>query len=158
MNTINGRDERVNQNLRNALRKTYGAITRKLQQVACNYNNACQRGIGTTTTLALSNRQSILLNVEKYAKEVSKKDREVHAYNTGDSVVLRYVLNKSQICSGLKEVAVALRKLFRNYYEVKLHISKAKVWHATRLKKLKQEMFATAYLFGRKSIREYAIQ
>lgn len=49
----NGRVERANKTLRDAIRKTQGRLSVKLKEIVANYNNTRHRGIGMTPNQAL---------------------------------------------------------------------------------------------------------
>ncbi|MGL6119970.1 MAG: RNase H-like domain-containing protein, partial [Fusobacteriaceae bacterium] len=106
---LNGRVERVNRTLREAIKKTNGPLKKKLKVVTENYNNSYHRGIDTTPRLALKreNWQSILDHAEKYEKEFhnNKKSIKQERFEIGDEVILRNEIRKSKMDPRYKEKA-----------------------------------------------------
>jgi transposase InsO family protein len=74
----NGRVERANRTIRNALRKTKGSVRSELKEIVNSYKNIPHRGIGITPNEAFKpeNFKFVKLHQEKYTKEFSRKLKE----------------------------------------------------------------------------------
>jgi hypothetical protein len=142
----NGRVERVNRTLREALKKTNGPL-KKLKIVTDNYNNSYHRGIDTTPRLALKreNLQRILDHAEKYEKEFhnNKKIIKQKRFEKGEDVILRNETRKSKMEPRYKEKGKIVKEVYKNVYEVFTEKEKIKMRHSTQLKKLGPGMLET---------------
>ena len=71
----NGRVERVNRTIRDAIKKVKGILKVKLKKITNNYNNSFHRGIKMTPNEALfeKNRSRVLESQEQYEKEFIRK-------------------------------------------------------------------------------------
>ncbi|KAG0419938.1 Pro-Pol polyprotein, partial [Dictyocoela muelleri] len=93
----NGRIERANRTLRNALNKEKGKIKEKLNKVLNTYNGIKHRGIGMSPNEALKseNFEKVLEIQNKYSKEFGKKNLE-QKFKKGDKVLIRKEIKVSK--------------------------------------------------------------
>ena len=94
----NGRIERVNRTIRNALRKTPGAITKVLMKVVDNYNAMVHRGIGMSPNEALrrENWEKVRSIANIYKKEFDRKNKERMQFEIGDVVMKEMNLDEEK--------------------------------------------------------------
>lgn len=115
----NGRIERVNRTLREALRKTNKPPKICLKDIVENYNNIKHRGIGMAPKVALKkdNWKLVLKNTENYKKEF-KKTKENSLFMDGDLVYIRNEFRRSKMDDYFTEKGVIKKRLYGDVYEI----------------------------------------
>lgn len=136
----NGRIERVNRTIRNALRKTRGSVRSELKEIVNSYNNIPHRGIGITPNEAVKpeNFEFVKLHQEKYKKEFSRKDKRMVSLNVGDSVLLRNEFKKKKMDDEFKEEGVIQKKEENDVYEVLTKNGATLRRHVTQLRRFER--------------------
>ena len=133
----NGRVERVNRTVRNALRKTKGPTKRILKSIVDKYNQMKHRGIGIPPNEAMKpeNQEKAKQLVENYAKEFRKRsDKE--SLCPGDEILIKNELKRNKMDPQFKDAGTVTRRISNNVYEVKDPKGKALIRHISQLKKI----------------------
>jgi hypothetical protein len=94
----NGRIERANRTIREAIKKTAGSLNIKLQGIIDNYNNSFHRAIGMTPNLALDikNHEKVKIASSKYAKEFKIKRGQIPTFKIGQKVIVRNEIKENK--------------------------------------------------------------
>ena len=132
----NGRVERVNRTIRNALTKTPGNHKINLIKVIENYNNARHRGIGMSPNEALLevNREKVIETENKYMKEFEKKNKCTRKVQEGDRVVVKNEIRSDKRDNRFEIIGTIRKNEYGDIYEIltdsgdlfKRHISQIK--------------------------------
>ena len=130
----NGRIERANRTIRQALNRMNGSLKVKLNRALQSYNATFHRGINTTPTEACEpeNFNKVLTHTEKYAKEF--KERQPQTFRVGDKVIIK---NETKINKNDDEFKIRGKIseiLEHNSYSVKLKDGKTLKRHASHLR------------------------
>lgn len=131
----NGRIERANRTIRNAIRKTKGDLKDNLSVIIENYNNILHRALGTTPNEALrpENRERINKRIERYKKEFNEEHQR--SYKIDDKVLVKDETRKTKDSPWYKEKGKIIRKK-NNKYEIILGNNKKIIRHASQLKQI----------------------
>ena len=132
----NGRIERANRTIRNAIRKSKGALKLNLNRIIENYNNIVHRGIGMSPNEATreENFKKVLENQEKYKKEFKPKRFKV--FNIGDSVLIKNECKGDKMQDEFKEKGKIKTRLKHNAYEILLEDGSMLRRHSSQLRNL----------------------
>lgn len=132
----NGRVERMNRTIRNAMKKTKGVKKIELAKIIRNYNNILHRGIGMSPNDAMlpENKLKVLENSIKYAKEFKRYFRKHEKFKIGQKVILKNELRSTKMEPEFKGEATIIKDLGKDKYIVKLKNGKEFIKHATQMK------------------------
>ena len=133
----NGRIERANRTIRDALRKSRGLLRVNLEKVIERYNETIHRGIGMTPNNALKeeNWELIIKHQEKYKKEF--KERKFIEFNVGDHVLVKNELKHDKMDDEYRDEAIVKEKLDHKAYKVLLMDGSMLIRHCSQLRRLR---------------------
>lgn len=133
----NGRIERVNRTIRNALKKTPGSVKQKLAKIVENYNNLKHRALGMSPNDALKpeNYDKIKKREESYEKEFIKKYGTMETFAENDKVLIRNEIKQTKMDDEFKELGVIIKDEGRNIFTVKKENGSVIRRHASQLRK-----------------------
>lgn len=134
----NGRIERVNRTIRNALSKTGGMMKIKLPQVVNNYNNMYHRAIGMSPEMAYKkeNNAKVKEHTKIYKKEFEVTNAKLSQFNVGDKVYIRNEQRSTKDQDRYNESGQLIEKLYGDVYSVKTKDDKVIIRHRTKLREL----------------------
>ena len=130
----NGRVERANRTIRNALRKEKGPIRAKLPKVLDTYNNMEHRGIGTSPNEAVKeeNWEKVRKVQEKYRKEF--KEKKLEKFTLEKDVLIKNEFRKNKMDDYFKEKGKIKSQISENVYLVENEDGKLLRKHSCQLK------------------------
>ena len=130
----NGRIERCNRTIRNAIRKGEGPIKKRLAKAIEAYNKSFHRGIGMAPIEAMSreNRVKVLKYADKYSKEF--KQRKIRQFDIGDQVYIRNETKANKMDEEYKMKGTIIHREGTNCYKVRNEKGKIIRRHGTQLK------------------------
>ena len=136
----NGRVERANRTLREALKKTSGPVRVKLSKVVDNYNNIRHRGVGMTPNEATikENWEKVRFNETAYEKEFARKMKKVSKLNIGDNVLVRNEFKEGKMDDEFFTRGIIVKNIYGNVYLVKTVDGQEIKRHIVQLKLLKK--------------------
>jgi acetyl/propionyl-CoA carboxylase alpha subunit len=116
----NGRVERANRTIRNAIRKTGKPVKIALKRIIENYNNMTHRGIGMSPNSAMlkENWDTVKKYQEKYQKEFQKKHKNVKILKIGDKVLIRNEHRNTKMDNYFDKEGVIKQRVYGNVYLV----------------------------------------
>jgi Reverse transcriptase (RNA-dependent DNA polymerase)/RNase H-like domain found in reverse transcriptase/Integrase core domain/Aspartyl protease len=133
----NGRIERANRTVREALKHSKGPTKKVLKEVIASYNMTFHRGIGMTPNDAEQpkNRSEVLKKQEEYAKEFSKRLSKYESIKMNDKVLIKNENKENKMDNEFDQSGIVTCILGNDTYEVKSGRHKF-VRHASQLKRL----------------------
>jgi hypothetical protein len=137
----NGRIERANRTIRNAIKKTKGCLRARLQDIIDQYNNTIHRGIGMSPNEAMlsSNYEKVILAQERYCKEFDKKASTRQKFEVDDEVLIKNEKLTSKMDDVYKEKGKVTEKIESNVYKIRLDdTSREVIRHASQMRILKR--------------------
>jgi hypothetical protein len=136
----NGRIERVNRTIREAIKRTPGILKIKLKTIIENYNNAYHRGIGMSPNSAClpENETIVLENSIKYEKEF--KEKKCFEFKVGNKVLLKNENKRTKMDDEFSEEGTIKNKIGNNIYEIIFSNGKTTKRHASQLKLFERGM------------------
>ncbi|MGL5708136.1 MAG: reverse transcriptase domain-containing protein [Aeromonas sp.] len=135
----NGRIERANRTIREAIKKTPGLLKVKLEGIIKNYNNLKHRAIGCSPIEALREDKRKMINehTKKYAKEFNIRKGRMKSFEVGDSVIIKNEFKTKKMQDEFVETGIVKEVIRENKYLIKLKKGNDVVRHATQLKLFK---------------------
>lgn len=132
----NGRIERANRTVREALKHARGPTKKVLANVIASYNKTYHRGIGMSPDEALnpSLRNTVIANQEKYGKEFEKKYSEYSKFEVNDTVIIKKEIKDTKMDNEFEDVGLVVKVLGSDTYEIISGKNKL-VRHASQLKR-----------------------
>ena len=132
----NGRIERANRTIRNALKKTKGMLKIKLKKIIENYNLMIHRAIGLAPSEARKkeNWKIIEKTQENYAKEFKEKKHKLR--DLGEFVLIKNEKRKDKMDDEFTRKGKISKILEHNAYEVLLEDGSVLKRHSSQLRKL----------------------
>ena len=133
----NGRIERANRTIRDALRKSKGLLRVNLKEVIKRYNDTIHRGISMTPNEAMKeiNWIKVKEHQEKYKREF--KERHFIKFNIGDRVLVKNELKQDKMDDHFKDEGIIKEGLQHNAYKVKMKDGSTLIRHSSQLRRLK---------------------
>lgn len=135
----NGRVERVNRTIRNALKKVKGSPRQTLYDVVNQYNSTIHRGIGMTPDDAIKseNRSKVIENQNKYAQKFVKKPKTVKdPLDYGCKVLVRNETKKTKMEPEFHQEGFITKVISDSTYEVETSNGNRINRHISQLKRL----------------------
>jgi hypothetical protein len=143
----NGRVERANRTIRNALRKTPGSTKKKLSKVIYNYNNTFHRGIGMSPMKALDekNREKVYDWQKNYELDYLKYKKMQEKFGLGDKVLIKNENRKSKMDDLFNNKGVVVENLKHDFYLIKKDEGGIVKRHSSQFKGLGRGMLDIKY-------------
>ncbi len=134
----NGRIERANRTIRDALKRTSGPINCRLNEVVRKYNDQEHRGIGMEPNKAIKeeNFNEVRKRAIAYSKEF--KTRKLGEFNIGDQVLIKNETKKTKMDKEFDRKGEVVEKIGANEYIVFLKHGKVLRRHTSQLRNLAQ--------------------
>ncbi|KAG0427929.1 Gag-Pol polyprotein, partial [Dictyocoela muelleri] len=136
----NGRIERANRTIREAIKHTNGLTSQILSEIIDNYNNSIHRATGITPNNGLLNENQyyILTKQNMYAKEFKLKKSFNEKFELFDKVMIWNELKQSKMDCEFRETGFISKILGKNTYEVDRDKGGKIIRHSSQLKSLKE--------------------
>lgn len=136
----NGRVERVNRTIREAIRKSKGPVKKNLKLLIENYNGMVHRGIGMSPKNAImrENWDVVRNNVDKYKNEFKKYNKIRTTFQIGDEVLIRNEMKTKKMDEAFKEFGEVLERVHGDVYKIKTKAGKTIRRHESQLKKVEK--------------------
>jgi hypothetical protein len=136
----NGRVERANRTVRNAIRKTKGSTKVKLSRIVENYNSMVHRGTGFSPNDAVKreNWSKVKINTKKYNEEFKRKVSKCEKFYQEENVLIRNEHKKCKMDDEFSERGKITKRLYGDVYEVKTELGVKIKRHASQLKPFKK--------------------
>ncbi|KAG0439176.1 putative uncharacterized transposon-derived protein F54H12.3 [Dictyocoela muelleri] len=136
----NGRIERANRTIRDALRHEKRSAKFVLKGVMANYNNSIHRGIGMSPNEALNseNWDRVLDKQEVYKNEFKCNKYSLKSFKPNEKVIIKNELKLNKMDNEFRETGIIKNVLGQNSYEVITDANKTIVRHSTQLKGFKE--------------------
>lgn len=132
----NGRVERVNRTIREAIKKTSGTLKKSLGKIVEAYNNSIHRGIGISPKEALNkdNYEKVREHQKNYAKEFGEFKRKKNHLKEGQKVLLRNELKTTKMDDSFKELGTIVSYEGNGIYKVKTNEGRELTRHDFQLR------------------------
>lgn len=116
----NGRVERANRTIRNALKKSKGPTKMNIKRIVYNYNNIPHRAIGMSPNDAMNplNWERVAEHTLKYSKEFLKGSKVVTKFNDGEKVLIRNEFKTNKMDDEFRETGTIVKNEYGNIYEI----------------------------------------
>lgn len=133
----NGRIERANRTIRNALRKSSGPTKKKLQGIIRNYNNLPHRGTGISPEEATKteNHDKVMSRAKEYGKEFNRTIGRKTKLVVNDNVWLRNELKRGKMDDEFDKKGVVVENVYGDVYKVKVGKGKTVTKHISQLRR-----------------------
>ncbi|KAI5151864.1 hypothetical protein ENBRE01_2444 [Enteropsectra breve] len=132
----NGRIERANRTIRDALKRVKGADKIKLGKIIDKYNNIKRRGIGMSPVEAKNeeNREQVIKNSLKYSKEFKVGLGKKEKFTVGQKVILRNEQKAGKMDDEFKEKGKVILELAKGAYKILTNDGNMMIRHNSQLK------------------------
>lgn len=130
----NGRIERANRTIRDALRKSKGLLRVNLKRIINRYNETEHRALGMSPKEAMKgeNREGLLERQEKYKNEF--KEKKLRKYEIGSKVLIKNEQKKDKMDDEFRESGEIRKALNHDAYEVLLEDGSMLRRHSSQLR------------------------
>jgi hypothetical protein len=132
----NGRIERANRTIRNAIRKSKGSLKKNLKRIIENYNNLEHRALGMSPNEAIKKENwSRVKEYEKhYKKEFAKYSKKEVQFKINDRVLLRNEFKNCKMDNEFQDEGKIIKREYGDVYQVKMNDGSVVRRHAAQLK------------------------
>lgn len=132
----NGRVERANRTIRDALKKTAGPLKLRLRNAVKAYNDCRHRGIGMSPDEAMmkSNWEKVREHQARYSQEIMK-NKGFEKFEIGQKVLIRNELKKGKMDDEFKDQGIIVECLEHDVYKIRLGKGKGLRRHSLQLRR-----------------------